>query len=214
MSIGAVLDRFVGPHYGHPRGWLGRYAGRRMLEQHAPENDWTIALLEVLATDRIIEIGFGGGYSISKLCQRVTHGFIAGADYSPTMVAMASQRNASAIKQGRLDLRCADAAALPFETASFDKAYSIHSIYFWPQPQLALREVWRVLKPGAKVVLTVLPKERFKTQSPDDLEADDFKAYSGAALQALLADAGFVRTWIEDVASAVHLSNYSVIGIK
>ena len=209
-----ILDKFIGAQYKRPAGLLGRYAGQRMIEQHTPENDWTLKLLAAQPQDRILEIGFGGGYAISALSKQVTAGLVAGLDYSATMVAMARQHNAAMVRQGRVDLRHGEASALPFDNGAFNKAYSIHSIYFWPQAQTALCELWRVLKPGGLLVLTVLPKERFRMQDPAELETDTFKAYSGIALQAMLLEAGFAQTRIEDGNSAEHLSNYSVIGVK
>jgi ubiquinone/menaquinone biosynthesis C-methylase UbiE len=58
-------------------------------------------------------------------------------------------------------------STLPFEDNRFDKAFSIHSIYFWEQPKNVLKEINRVLKPTGKIVLTVLPKEKWKSNNPD-----------------------------------------------
>jgi SAM-dependent methyltransferase len=69
------------------------------------------------------------------------------------MVAMAKRRNRRAISSGIVDLRAGDSLKLPFDSAHFDKAYSVHTVYFWSAPNAHLKEVRRILKPGGSFVL-------------------------------------------------------------
>ena len=57
----------------------------------------------------------------------------------------------------RLRLLRADGRALPFESASFDHAYSISVLEHVPEPgdALALRELTRVVRPGGRIVITL-----------------------------------------------------------
>jgi len=48
----------------------------------------------------------------------------------------------------------ADAAALPFEDASFDTAAIARSIHHMPDPSIILREMARVLRPGGRLLIT------------------------------------------------------------
>ena len=204
------VNRYIDRQYRRPSGLVGRYIGGLMVKQHAPENEWTVALLDAKSDDTILEIGFGGGYAIQRLSGVVTHGRLAGVDLSPTMVSQARRRNAAAVAAGRVDLRLGEASQLPFTTASFDKAFSIHSVYFWAQPMAALREVRRVLKPGGWLLLTLLPKAG--SAGAADSGTAEFHPYTGADVQALLSEAGFVADEIRDGAGEGHRSNYTVIG--
>ena len=121
-------------HYAKPQGLLGHIAGLRMAYQHRPENQWTLAVLDARAGDSVLEVGYGPGFAIQQLARQIRSGWIAGVDASATMLAAASRRNARAIRQELVDLQCADAAELPFDDMQFDRAFSIHSIYFWPDP--------------------------------------------------------------------------------
>ncbi|MFC5427343.1 class I SAM-dependent methyltransferase [Paraburkholderia denitrificans] len=58
----------------------------------------------------------------------------------------------------RLTLGSAD--HLQFADNSFDKVYSINCIYFWPAPARGLSELYRVVKRGGLVAITVRDKER------------------------------------------------------
>ena len=69
------------------------------------------------------------------------------------MVEQARARNASAIKGGRIDLRQGSVERLPFDDNTFDKALAINSMQLWPDPAAGLREIRRVVKPGARVAL-------------------------------------------------------------
>ena len=166
MTQSEATTEDLDSQYRRPSGPLGRKIGREMARDHLPENLWTITQLNPQPSDHILEVGFGPGVAIQKLSEVVTGGSIAGIDYSETMVTEASERNTGAIEAGVVDLRHGDAADLPYEDASFDKAFSIHAIYFWPKPLDALRELHRVLKPGGLLVITMLPKERWPANPP------------------------------------------------
>src|SRR5688572_25002621 len=100
-----MLQRIIDSQYRRPSGLLGRWIGRRMAQQHVPENMWTVSLLEAQPHDRILEIGFGPGLAVEELAPKVTEGLIAGIDFSRVMVAAANTRNAEAVRAGRVKLR-------------------------------------------------------------------------------------------------------------
>ncbi len=209
-----MWQRYMDGQYRQPSGLVGRWVGRKMARQHQPENLWTVNLLDVQPDDHLLEIGFGPGIAVEAVAQRAPTGLVAGVDFSATMVALARQRNAAAIRAGRVDLRQGDAAHLPFADAAFDQAYSIHSIYFWSNPALALREIHRVLKRGGRLILTVLPKEKWNPENPDAAGTPDCIPYTGSDLKRLLLSTGFSDITIASDLGDKFPSNYSVIGCK
>lgn len=210
-----MFDRLISGQYRRPSGWLGRWIGSRMARQHIPENEWTVSLLDPQPGDHILEVGFGPGFAIECVARHVTQGRVAGVDFSPTMVAAASRRNRKAIASGVVDLHDGDAASLPFEDGSFDKVFSIHSIYFWPQPTQALREIHRVLRTNATLVLTILPMDDpvapVTSSTPG---AYSFTPYSGERLVRMLGEVGFTSARIEIDPEKRSPSNYSVVAQK
>ena len=208
--------------YRRPWGEVGRQIGREMALDHLPENLWTIAQLDPQPGDRILEVGFGPGVAVEELVKRVTAGFVAGVDFSEVMVEEASRRNAEAIGAGRADLRFGEAGELPFADASFDKAFSIHSVYFWPRPMQAFGELWRVLRPGGLLVVTMLPKDWWPPNAPgSELEfgTPECTPYYGREIEGMMLEAGFGRTWVvvdEGLPgeAEVRRSKYSVLGRK
>ncbi len=210
-----MWQRVIDGQYRRPAGWLGRWIGQQMAQQHVPENQWTVKLLAAQPQDQILEIGFGPGLAIALLAGQVSGGQIAGVDFSRAMVAAARRRNRSAIKQGRVDLRYGQAAQLPFPDATFDKVFSIHSIYFWSEPKRSLQEIQRVLRPNGKLILTILPKEKWHPSgSPLPVGTPECTPYSGAELETLLGEVGFINVSIKADSDHRFPSNYSVIATR
>lgn len=78
---------------------------------------------------------------------------VTGVDYAESMLAGAMHRFRG---QPNFHFKHADAAALPFAEASFDTANIANSVHCFPDVDGALRDVWRVLKPGATLAANVL----------------------------------------------------------
>jgi ubiquinone/menaquinone biosynthesis C-methylase UbiE len=147
----ALLDR----QHRHPTGLLGRLVGERMLRQHAPETSWTIDRLGIQPTDHVLELGFGAGRGLALARRRAAQGNVTGLDLSAMMVRAVARRNRAALWARRLTLLRGDMAALPFADRRFDRIYSIHTLYFWPQPLQVFDELLRILKPGGMLMITL-----------------------------------------------------------
>ncbi len=120
-----------------------------MARSTGKRNEWTLSLPDIQRDDRVLEVGCGPGALIQALAAKTTAGSVVGIDLSPTMLQQASKRNAQAIREGWARLEGGSATALPFEEASFDKALSANSVPFWPDQVAGVREMRRVLRPGA-----------------------------------------------------------------
>lgn len=78
---------------------------------------------------------------------------MVGIDYAESMLAGARHRFA---RNPDIELRHADAAALPFPDAHFDTANIANSVHCFPDVNGALRDILRVLKPGGTLAANVL----------------------------------------------------------
>jgi len=128
-----------------------------MNRHNAKMNAFALRLLELEASDRVLEIGFGGGLMLPWLIEEA--GFTSGVDRSSSMVRQASTRFSQAIAAGIADFREGNVEALPFEPASFGKVCTVNTIYFWNSLDAGLTEIHRVLAPGGRAVIGFLPKE-------------------------------------------------------
>ena len=211
LSIKELYDTYISGQFRRPTGVVGRIIGGRMAQQHEPENEWTVALLSVQPTDHILEIGFGPGTTIQRLAALASEGQVAGIDFSHTMVRVARKRNAAAIKAGRVNLTYGNATNLPYSENSFDKALSIHALYFWPDALHVLQEIHCVLKPGGMLVLTLLPREKWPG---DGMGTPDCRVYSANDVEKLMLGAGFSSTSIEPTPKNAQFRELAVLGVK
>ena len=184
-----LLAETIAKQARQPSGLLGRIVAWAMGHETSPENDRTVALLEVTPHDRVLEVGFGHGRTIEKLARLATGGIIAGLDRSAAMLKVASARNREAIAAGRVVLTTGDGASLPYPDTAFDKACATHVLYFWREPLQPLRELRRVLRPGGRLVLCVRDKRDAKRAGkyPPDI----YRFYDRAELEMLVRQAGF-----------------------
>jgi ubiquinone/menaquinone biosynthesis C-methylase UbiE len=100
------------------------------------------------ATGEVLEVAVGTGLNLPFYPAKVR---LTGVDLSPAMLAQARMR---ATELGReIDLREADAQALPFPDASFDTVVCTLSLCTVPDERAAIAQMWRVLRPGGRLVL-------------------------------------------------------------
>ena len=97
---------------------------------------------------RTVDIGCGEGRLTRDLKARGHH--VIGIDASPSLVAAAREADRS------MDVRLADAAALPLEDASADLAVAFMSLHDIDAMPAAVREVARVLEPGGRLCLAIV----------------------------------------------------------
>jgi len=143
--------------------------------------------LGVEPDDHILEIGFGPGTAIEMIAKRATNGFVAGVDHSNVMVRQAAERNRRSIETGCVELRQGTVSSLPYEDDRFTKVCAVNSFHIWPDQELALREIWRVLKEGGLLVLCLRMKHPTRTV----LVSPGFTEQEIEEVQRLLARVGF-----------------------
>lgn len=203
----ALLD---GQH-GHPRGIIGRMLGERMVRQHIPETTWTISLLDIKPEDQVLELGFGAGRAIELVAAQATSGHVCGLDHSQEMVRAASRRNAQAIKAGHVTLYQGDLATLPFADNQFDKIFSIQTLYFWSDPAQILSEIFRVLKPGGMLVVTL------STGTIDTVETTGLERYQiilDEQIIPCMKQPGFTQASIKQGPASRQFKTTAVLGRK
>lgn len=185
----ARFQKFVTKQFSNPSGFFGRFIGTGMARRNVFDAEWTVSLLDIQPGQHVLEIGFGPGVSTQIASEKAAQGFVAGLDHSKTMVQLASQRNAAAIRAKRMELRYGDVASLPYADSSFDIAFSLHSIYFWAEPVACLTEIKRVLKPGGLLAITIQPKEHWNTERVGN--SDIMTLYRAEDVVSMFADAAY-----------------------
>jgi ubiquinone/menaquinone biosynthesis C-methylase UbiE len=100
------------------------------------------------AVGDVLEVAVGTGLNLDKYPDDVR---ITGIDLSPEMLAHARRR---ADAPGRdVTLQVGDAQQLPFPDGSFDTVVCTFSLCGIPDDRAAVGEMWRVLRPGGRLLL-------------------------------------------------------------
>ena len=154
-------------------------------------NDLTLARLEIQPTDQVLEIGFGGGYTLPIMAAFAKSGKVHGVDFSESMVQLAEKRFADLIRQGRIELRVGDLRSLPYRDRTFDKVCTVNTLYFWPAPVENLREIRRVMKSGGRLVVAFRSRECMERAAKKFMHG--FTLYDPDAVVNLLEQAGFTQ---------------------
>jgi ubiquinone/menaquinone biosynthesis C-methylase UbiE len=108
------------------------------------------ALLDAAAIrngSRVLDVATGGGYIAAAATQRGADSI--GIDFSAAQLRMARERYPA------VRFEQADAEALPFAPESFDAVVNGFGMCHLPNPDVALREAFRVLRRGGRVALTL-----------------------------------------------------------
>ncbi len=128
-----------------PIGWVGArilpIAARRVYEAAAEE-------LHLRPDDALLDVGCGAGTFLSDQAAEVR--FVAGLDASQIQVRLARKRLAARIAAGTAEIVLGDAAALPWGAERFSAVASLDCLKFVPDPDRALLEIHRVMRPGGR----------------------------------------------------------------
>jgi ubiquinone/menaquinone biosynthesis C-methylase UbiE len=153
--------------FGQPHGMLGLLAGLIMANRSSniERNEWTLDLLALKPTDRLLEVGFGPGIAIEKASQIITKGLIVGVDHSATMMRQASKRNAAAIERETVKLYLGTIEALPAFDKPFDKICSANVVQFWHDPVVIFKKLRSFLAPGGIISTTYMPRHSGATNA-------------------------------------------------
>jgi len=141
--------------FGRPHGLLGRIGGRILAVTNKQINQWTVSLLDIELEDRILKIGFGPGIAAKMISDMIGNGKYIGIDPSEVTLSQAQKRNATAIREGKVELILADVERLPVFDMRIDKIFSINSIIFWKNPITQLKELRSRMTPGEIIAITL-----------------------------------------------------------
>jgi ubiquinone/menaquinone biosynthesis C-methylase UbiE len=124
-----------------------------MNSSHSKLTDWGLEQIPIENHRAILDIGCGGGRTVSKLAAIAKQAKVYGIDYSDESVAVTKKTNAHWIGLGRVEVQHGSVSQLPFSDSMFDLVTAVETHFWWPDLPGDMREVFRVLKPGGSLIL-------------------------------------------------------------
>jgi ubiquinone/menaquinone biosynthesis C-methylase UbiE len=114
----------------------------------------TVERLGLPAGAKVLDVGCGTGASALPAAHAVgPSGSVVGVDLSARLLDRA---RAKARTQGlsNIDFRQADMTSLGYPDGGFDAVVSVFSVFFVPDMEGLVRELWRMVRPGGKLAVT------------------------------------------------------------
>ncbi len=120
----------------------------RVFELFAEE---AIAASQIKPGATVLDVACGPGTLALKVARTASK--VHGIDFSESMLAIFTKK----IEQAGLrniELHCGDAQALPYADQTFDAAFSMFGLMFFPDRKRGFAEIYRTLKPGGSIAVT------------------------------------------------------------
>jgi ubiquinone/menaquinone biosynthesis C-methylase UbiE len=146
-----------------PSGELGLEVADMMNDSNGPMIKSAISSISPTNGDSYLELGPGNGYHVKELLDKHQDSRYTALDISSDMIKVAQGKNSS--YKSRAKFMHYNGTDINYPENSFDKIFTVNTLYFWQNPEKLMSELSRVLKPrgvlciafGKKSFLETLP---------------------------------------------------------
>jgi ubiquinone/menaquinone biosynthesis C-methylase UbiE len=115
----------------------------------------TVSRLGLSEGDRVVDLCCGAGASALPAARAVgATGQVTGVDVAEPLLGLARAR-AAAEGLANIEFRCADAARTGLPAESYDAVVCVFGIFFVPDMAAFAGEMWRLVRPGGVLAITV-----------------------------------------------------------
>jgi ubiquinone/menaquinone biosynthesis C-methylase UbiE len=188
-----LADRWS--QYRCPTGIAGRKVADNMNESHWDLTTWGLTHGNIKSDSIILDVGCGGGKTISRMARRAVQGKIYGIDYSKDMVDYSKQVNRKLIATNRVEIKQATVEKTGFKEDLFDLVTAIETYYFWPHLQESFQEIKRILKKkGYLLIISEMIKDGvYEVENAEIIAKTQVNLVSLQEMQRMLYSAGFSK---------------------
>ncbi|MDR2238367.1 MAG: class I SAM-dependent methyltransferase [Chryseobacterium sp.] len=185
--------KILAQHLANPQGEKGIEIGEMMNATNIGMTLESIRTLAIEDHEHILEIGHGNAGHLREIFSRAAHLKYTGIDISETMHREAKKLNKEF--DGQAEFVLYEGKKLPFEDKTFDKIFTVNTLYFWEEPVDFLNEIYRVLKNEGTVAITFGQKD-FMEKLP--FTEYNFTLYNNDEMEELVSRSHFKRMKISE----------------
>ncbi|EKB61353.1 class I SAM-dependent methyltransferase [Bergeyella zoohelcum] len=149
----------------NPHGEKGLQVAEMMYQTNLSMIKHALQYLDIADGDTVLEIGYGNGKHIPLLFEKTPSILYQGLEISPLMYEQAIIENKRQILNQLVGLQLYNGRDIPFSETFFDRIFTVNTIYFWEFPELFLKELYRVLKLGGRLIISFI-EESFMEKMP------------------------------------------------
>ncbi|MDT8914582.1 class I SAM-dependent methyltransferase [Amycolatopsis sp. PS_44_ISF1] len=146
-----TLDTAFDRAFGHPAGLLGRLGGWVMARGNAGTEHRVVDLARLEPDEIVLVVGPGPGIGLDAAGRLA--GEVIGVEPSAEMRALCLERCGN-----RVELRDGSAARTGSADASADVVLTVNNVELWEDRAAAFAELFRVLRPGGRMLLSAHEK--------------------------------------------------------
>ncbi|MGZ5053543.1 MAG: class I SAM-dependent methyltransferase [Methylobacter sp.] len=146
MTYNAAAD-----YFDHPVSSFWHCFGRQTIER-----------INLRPGEQVLDVCSGSGGSALPAAELVgPQGKVIAVDLAERLIALA-QTKAEAKGLQNIEFRVADMLDLGYPDASFDAVVCVFGIFFVPDMNAAIKELWRMVRPGGRLAITTWGPELFE----------------------------------------------------
>lgn len=209
--------KILAQNLANPQGEKGIEIGEMMNATNIGMTLESIKTLLIEDNEAVLEIGHGNADHVKSIVNKAQNIHYTGIDISETMHYEAKRLNEEFKNQAEFVLY--EGKKLPFEDKTFDKIFTVNTVYFWEEPVVFLNEIHRVLKDNGTFVLT-FGQRNFMEKLP--FTQFDFILYNTDEMEQTVSKSHFKRMKISEKEEEVKSKtgnetitrNYTVLTIK
>lgn len=164
--------------------------------------------LGVMQDHRILDVGCGPLAAPAIQLAREAGCIVDGVTLEDSAARHVPRRAADAGVADKVQVHIGSGHRLPFADHSFDGAWIIEMLIYVPDKASILREVHRVLRPGAKIVIADFPAVAPGAHELEWIRGNRFVPASFAEFERALADTGFVDIAARDLNAEVAIATF------
>lgn len=124
---------------------------------------------------KLLEIGPGPAYVSIEIAKRLPKVEIIGLEISDTMIEIAKKNAKEHEVSEKITLKKGDASKMPLKDSEFDFVITSGSLHHWKKPTQVVDEIYRVLRPGCRALVSDLMKDAPKEKVHDFANKIDSK---------------------------------------